>query len=105
FGEKIERQRRPGGVRDPSGLSPQLCQVSFRVLVRRRPDQIGRKPELPLSLMCLHQLSNLFLEVLEHFDLGAELPSGFRGDAHGGPSITWKQTEMGTRPSTKDTVC
>jgi hypothetical protein len=54
-------------------------------LVGGRPQEIFREPELSFPLVHLHQLLDLFFQVLEHLYFRAEFAGGFGGDAHGYP--------------------
>jgi hypothetical protein len=72
FREKIERQRRPGRIRDSGGALPQLLVVRVRAFAFFGADQIDGIPQLPLPLVILHELADLGLKVPEHFELGKE---------------------------------
>jgi hypothetical protein len=87
--QEVQSQSSPGVIWNACGLLAKLGDVGVGALVRRGAHQVGRKPELPLPLMYLHQLLNLFLKVLKYFDLRVEFAGRFCGEAHGYPSKTF----------------
>jgi hypothetical protein len=71
--EEIERERDPKWRADAARPLPQLRDVLVGIGVRRRREQLARKPEHALGFVNDHQVVHLLLEVGEHFDLRQHL--------------------------------
>jgi hypothetical protein len=69
LGEHVQRERHARRLADPACALAQVGEVLVDVLARRRPEDLGWKPEGPFGLVHDHEFVHDGLEVGDDFDL------------------------------------
>jgi len=76
FGEQVESEGYARRLTDPLGALAELTEVPVRIFVRRRIENLTRKPENPLCFVNCHKLRDNLFEVRKNFDLRKHLGVG-----------------------------